>query len=102
MEKFQSAIVGFGDEFKVRASHYIIGGLSLVTALSWNEAIKANINKVYPMQRDSTSALLIYAIIMTMFVILIVYMLPDTFDMLPDNVKTKIENIKQTNEKSQK
>jgi|SRR5690242_21070903 len=96
MEKFQSTLADVGDEFKVRASHYIIGGLSLVTALSWNEAIKAYINKVYPIQRDSAAALVIYAVIMTLFVILVVYMLPDTVTLLPDAVKTKIENIKQS------
>jgi uncharacterized BrkB/YihY/UPF0761 family membrane protein len=96
MEKFQSTLAVVGDEFKVRASHYIIGGLSLVTALSWNEAIKAYINKVYPLQRDSAAALVLYAVIMTLFVILVVYMLPDTVTLLPDAVKTKIENIKQS------
>lgn len=76
--------------FTIKTSHYLIAGMSLVTALSWNEAMKRNIENIYPMPRDSGKVIIAYSIIMTILLILIIYMLPDTKAELPLDVQHKI------------
>jgi uncharacterized protein DUF5654 len=87
----------FKEEFGVRSSHYIIGGVSIVAALSWNKAIKSIINNLYPLPKDNAFSSIIYALIMTIFVIFIIYILPDTKDMLPENTQNKIIKEQQKN-----
>jgi hypothetical protein len=80
------------ESFKIRSSHYIIGGLSLVAALGWNEAIKKYIAKIYS-PTDSAHAALLYAIIITLFLIVIVSVLPDTVTLLPKETQEKIQTM---------
>ena len=86
---------------KVKTSHYIIGGLSLVAALTWNDAIKAGVQRVYPMEGDQVGSLILAAAMITFVVILAVYMLPDTKSELPAETKQKIaeDTIIEANEK---
>jgi hypothetical protein len=76
--------------FTIKTSHYLIAGMSLVTALSWNEAMKRNIENIYPMPRDSGKIVIAYSIVMTILLILIIYLLPDTKAELPLDVQHKI------------
>lgn len=86
--------------FKVKTSHYVIAGLSLVAALGWNDAIKAGIKKVYPVPQDQISAGFFYAIIITLVLILVIWMLPDTKSELPTETQTRIKEA-ETMEKIQ-
>ena len=76
--------------FKVKTSHYVIAGLSLVAALSWNDAIKAGIKKVYSVPQEQVSAAFFYAAIITIVLIFVIWMLPDTKSELPTETQTKI------------
>ncbi len=76
--------------FTIKTSHYLIAGMSLVTALSWNEAMKRNIENIYPMPRDSGKVIIAYSIVMTIVLILTIYFLPDTKAELPLDVQHKI------------
>lgn len=58
-------------ELKKRIAGYFIGGVSLVAALGWNDAIKKYISKVYS-PKDSANAALYYALIVTLFLVLVV------------------------------
>ena len=86
---------------KVKTSHYILGGLSLVAALTWNDAIKAGVQSVYPMEKDRVGSLILAAALITFVVILAVFMLPDTKSELPVETKQKIteETINELTEK---
>ena len=86
--------------FKVKTSHYVIAGLSLVAALGWNDAIKAGIKKVYPVPQEQVSAGFLYAIIITLVLIFVIWMLPDTKSELPQETQTKIKEA-ETAEKIQ-
>ena len=61
-----------------------------MVALSWNDAIKSGIKKVYPVPQDQLSAVFLYAIIITLVLILVIWMLPDTKSELPHDTQKKI------------
>ena len=69
--------------FTIKTSHYLIAGMSLATALSWNEAIKQGIHNTYAIPKDTVRATIVYSIVMTILLILIIWMLPDTKSELP-------------------
>ncbi len=76
--------------FTIKTSHYLIAGMSLATALSWNEAIRRIIDNTYPMPHDSGKVLIIYSVVMTILLILVIYLLPDTKAELPLDVQHRI------------
>lgn len=76
--------------FKIKTSHYIIASLSLVTALSWNEAMKLLIKKIYVVPDGVIMGNIIYALAITLLLIVIIHMLPDTKSELPIDTQTKI------------
>ena len=77
--------------FAIKTSHYIIGGFSLVVALAWNSSIRQAIERKFPLPDDSVKASLIYALCVTLMLILIIYFLPDTKSELPDSTQKLIQ-----------
>ena len=65
----------FKDEIKIQiknqTSGYIVAALSLVAGLAWNDAIKALIAFFFPLDSSGIFIKFIYAIIITIFVIII-------------------------------
>lgn len=63
------------DKFKKAAKKqilsYITAAFGLVAGLAWNEAIKALIEYIFPLSQNSVWAKFIYAIVMTLVVVLI-------------------------------
>ncbi len=53
-----------------KVATYILAGLGLVSALAWNDAIKAVIEELYPLEQDSLLAKLYYALIMTIIIVI--------------------------------
>jgi hypothetical protein len=78
---------------KVKTSHYIIASLSLVTALSWNEAMKQIIKKIYVVPDGVVMGGVIYAFAITLVLIAVVMLLPDTKSELPTDTQTKIAQV---------
>jgi hypothetical protein len=76
--------------FKIKTSHYIIASLSLVTALSWNEAMKQLIKKIYIAPDGVIMGNIIYALAITLVLIVVIHMLPDTKSELPTDTQAKI------------
>lgn len=89
-------VKGATDELKVKSTHYLLGAASLVTALTWNEAIKEYANSVYP--KDTGGNLnfkLAYAMVLTLIVVLLVLSLPDTTKELPKGTQDKIDDLRE-------
>ena len=82
-----------GEDLKIKTSHYIISAVGLVTALSWNTSIKEYIQKNYPMPKDNVKANFIYAVIATIILVLLIYLLPDTKSELPVQTQNKLETL---------
>ena len=57
-------------ELKNKTLGYIGAGFGLVASLAWNDAIKALIDFGFPVEKNSLIAKLIYAIVMTVVVVL--------------------------------
>jgi len=58
-------------EFRKQTLGYILGGLSFVAGLAWNDAIKSVIEYIFPLNKDSMWIKLVYAVILTVIIILI-------------------------------
>ena len=71
-------------EFKGRTLTYIGTALGLVAGLAWNEAITSLINKYYS-AGNSILAKFIYAAIVTLVVVLILYLLTKAFGKTEEN-----------------
>lgn len=84
-----------GDEavgaFTVKTTHYFISAIGLVTALSWNTTVKEAIKNYFPTPDGEIKASIIYSLVMTMILILLIWVLPDTKSELPSNTRAKIE-----------
>lgn len=55
-------------EFQQRATGYIIGAFGLIAGLAWNDAIKALIEYLFPLAKNTLLAKFIYAILMTFII----------------------------------
>jgi uncharacterized membrane protein YagU involved in acid resistance len=77
----------------LKSSFYLIGAVSLVTALSWNNLVKSSINKYFPLEEDSIKGAFIYALVMTLFLIMVVGLLPDvTNTMSKEHIEDFVEH----------
>jgi hypothetical protein len=59
-----------GKEIKEKTSGYILAALGFVVGLAWNDAIKSVIEYLFPLDKNSIFAKLIYAFIVTIIVVL--------------------------------
>ncbi|OGF82135.1 hypothetical protein A2924_00405 [Candidatus Giovannonibacteria bacterium RIFCSPLOWO2_01_FULL_44_16] len=57
------------EEIKQQTKGYIMAGLGLVAGLAWNEAIKSLIEYLYPLDQGSLLAKFVYAVLITVFVV---------------------------------
>ena len=64
MSKFKEAV-------KEKALKYIMAGFGLVAGLAWNDAIKGLIQELFPLGRDSIFAKFVYALLVTLILVLV-------------------------------
>lgn len=58
-------------EVRERTLGYILTALGLVAGLAWNEAITAFIAEVFPLSKDGLVAKIIYAVVITIAVVIV-------------------------------
>jgi hypothetical protein len=67
------------EEVRVQVRGYIIAALGFVVGLAWNDAIRALIRYLFPLEQNSLLAQFIYAIGLTIVVVMIsVYVVKST------------------------
>ncbi len=66
-------------EVRERMTGYILGALGLVAGLAWNEAIKAAIDYLFPLNKDGLAAKFLYALVITLVVAFAVYVITKFF-----------------------
>jgi hypothetical protein len=78
MDKFQSAPSSskrrqeandLQRQIRERTVGYITGGLGVVAGLAWNEFIRTIIEVLFPLKKDTIPAKFIYAVIITVVVV---------------------------------
>lgn len=70
-EEKERRSAGFKKEIRARTIGYMVAAFGLVAGLAWNEAIKALIDSLFPLSKDSLPAKFIYAIIITIVVVIV-------------------------------
>ena len=58
-------------EIKERTIGYVLAAFGLVAGLAWNEAIKSLIDQLFPFNKESVSIKFIYAVIITIIIVVI-------------------------------
>lgn len=84
----------FVSKFSVKTSHYILAGFGVVAALNWNNAIKETVEAIAPSPKGKITANVIYAVVMTLILILLIHLLPETKTELPIGTQCKIKEQK--------
>lgn len=54
---------------------YILAALGFVVALAWNDAIKALIEFLFPLNKEGVSAKFVYALLMTVVIVVVTIIL---------------------------
>lgn len=60
----------FEDKVREKAVGYILAGLGVVAGLAWNDAIKALIEAMWPLEQGTLIAKFVYATVLTIFIVL--------------------------------
>lgn len=60
-----------GNELKERTVGYILGALGVVAGIAWNDTIRAVIDYLFPLDKSGILAKFIYAVIMTVILVII-------------------------------
>lgn len=68
-EKLIGEIAKVKGEVRNRTVKYIVAALGLVAGLAWNDAIKAFIDYFFPQDQNSLRAKLVYAVMITLIVV---------------------------------
>lgn len=64
-------VTEFASDVWEKVTGYLLAAFGLVAGLAWNDAIKAIIQTVWPIENEGARAQLIYAIAMTLLVIVV-------------------------------
>ena len=78
------------NSMSIKTSHYVIGAVGLVTALSWKETIKSIFSVYFP-TANNILASFINAVVLTIILIMVINILPDTKPELPTQTQKAIE-----------
>lgn len=68
IEKIKEESEELKKDLQQRLTGYIVGALGIVAGLAWNEAIKALIEYLFPLAKNTLFAKFLYAILMTLIV----------------------------------
>jgi len=75
----------FKKELRAKSFGYIFGALGLVAGLAWNDAIKATIDYIFPIDRSGLEAKFIYAAVVTLLVVILTFYISRFIDSSDDD-----------------
>ncbi len=79
-------------EMKERTVSYVIAAFGVVAGLAWNEAIKALIEFIFPLQKNTLVAKFVYAFILTLILVFITMHVARLFKEDSDATDTRESN----------
>lgn len=62
--------------------NYVGVALTIVTGMAWNDAVKSGIEQYFPSKSTSVSGKFMYAILLTILSVFIMYMLYSVYDVM--------------------
>lgn len=71
MEQQEEKQLGMREQVRAQTIGYIATAFGLVAGLAWNDAIKALIENIFPLGRNTMAAKFVYALLVTVFVVAI-------------------------------
>ena len=71
MKKIREQVSNINREVRNKIAGYITAGLGLVAGFAWNDAIRSSIEYFFPLEQSSLWAKFIYAIVITLGVVVI-------------------------------
>ena len=71
MDDKQSKEESFKQKAQRQTIGYMTAALGLVAGLAWNDAVKTLIESVYPAQGNSVAAKFVYAIVITLLIVVV-------------------------------
>ncbi|MDO8594821.1 MAG: DUF5654 family protein [bacterium] len=71
LDKFKQEGKALNKEVRERTLGFVTGGLGLVAGLAWNDAIKALIDYLFPLDKNGIAAKFIYAVVISLVVIIL-------------------------------
>ena len=70
-DKVKQEFSGINKEARNKIAGYIVAAFGLVAGLAWNDAIKSFIEHVFPLKENSILAKFIYAVAITLVLVLV-------------------------------
>lgn len=71
IEKLKKEAIEIQREIKKKTLNYFLAALGFVAGLAWNEAIKSLIEYLFPLNKNALLGKFIYAILLTIVIVLI-------------------------------
>ena len=71
MKKLRQQVSDINREVKNKIAGYVTAGLGLVAGFAWNDAIKSSIEYFFPLEENSLWAKFIYAVVITLGVVIV-------------------------------
>jgi len=86
----------FASKVWEKVTGYLIAASGLVAGLAWNDAIKAIIEQFWPLAKDGAKAQIVYAVAMTVLVVLVtaVFVKLSKKNQKKEETKEKLKNLK--------
>lgn len=72
MEQQEEKQISVREQVRAQTVGYIATAFGLVAGLAWNDAVKALIENIFPLSRDTMWAKFVYAALITVFVVVII------------------------------
>ncbi len=74
-ESGNSQLRDMNRKFRAESAKYLLAAFGLVAGLAWNEAVKSLIDSIFPIESNSVPAKFIYALVVTIIVVVFTYYL---------------------------
>ncbi|MDO9231471.1 MAG: DUF5654 family protein [bacterium] len=71
MKKIRERVSEVNREVRNKIAGYVTAGLGLVAGFAWNDAIRSSIEYFFPLEQNSLWAKFIYAVVITLGVVIV-------------------------------
>lgn len=82
---------------KVKSSFYIVTAAALTVGMAWNTAVKDAVDYYYPLKRNNVQANFVFALIVTILLLIVIYFFTDADKELPAETQQKITEVRIAN-----